>query len=341
MSAKKMPRAFLPLANQCQGSLRFSFENFLSKINAMKNLLRKRSIISIADLSKEEILLILKRAEEMKKKSPKELLKSKILASCFYEPSTRTRLSFESAMIRLGGSVIGFSDSNSTSAKKGESLQDAMKIMGQYADVLILRHPNEGAARLASESTDKPVINAGDGVNQHPTQTLLDLFTIKECQNKLKALNLAFVGDLKFGRTVHSLTPACGYFDMRLFFVSPEQLTLPEEISHSLKKQGIKFSFHRTIDEVLNKVDILYMTRIQKERLDTSIYEECKDSYILREEMLKKAKKNLKILHPLPRVNEIETTIDKTPFAYYFQQAENGLYIRMALLSLILESSQG
>jgi aspartate carbamoyltransferase catalytic subunit len=303
----------------------------------MKNPLRKRSIISIADLSKEEILLVLKHAEEMKKKTPKELLKSKILASCFYEPSTRTRLSFESAMLRLGGSVIGFSDSCLTSAKKGESLQDSMKIIGQYADILILRHPSGGSARVASESTGKPVINAGDGANQHPTQTLLDLFTIKECQKNLKGLNLAFVGDLKFGRTVHSLSLACAHFDMRLFFVSPEQLALPEEIGHSLKKQGVKFSFHRTMEEVLGKIDILYMTRIQKERLDPAAYEEYKEIYVLKEEMLQKIKKNLKILHPLPRVNEIETPIDKTPFAYYFQQAENGLYVRMALLSLILE----
>lgn len=303
----------------------------------MKHSLRKRSILSIADLSKEEILLVLKRTEEMKKKAPKELLKSKILASCFYEPSTRTRLSFESAMLRLGGNVIGFSDSHLISAKKGESLQDSMRTIGQYADILVLRHPCEGAARAASESTDKPVINAGDGANQHPTQTLLDLFTIQECQNKFKALHLAFVGDLKFGRTVHSLSLACAHFDMRLFFVSPEQLALPDEISRSLKKQGIKFSFHRSIEEVLSKVDILYMTRIQKERLDPTAYEECKNVYILKEDMLKKAKKNLKIFHPLPRVNEIETSIDKTSFAHYFQQAENGLYVRMALLSLILE----
>jgi aspartate carbamoyltransferase catalytic subunit len=305
------------------------------------NPLNRRSIISIADLTKEEILLILKRAEEMKKKHPNDLLKSKILASCFYEPSTRTRLSFEAAMIRLGGSVIGFADAASTSAKKGESLQDSMKVIGQYADVIVLRHPSEGAARAASGATMKPIINAGDGANQHPTQTLLDLFTIKECQKKLKGLNLAFVGDLKFGRTVHSLSVACALFDMRLFFVSPEQLMLPEEIGRFLKKQGVKFSFHRSIDDVLGKVDILYMTRLQKERCGPAVYEECKDSYTLREEMLKNAKKNLKILHPLPRVNEIEIAIDKTPFAYYFQQAENGLYVRMALLSLILGGKNG
>jgi aspartate carbamoyltransferase catalytic subunit len=304
----------------------------------MKNSLSNRSLISILDLSKQEILFILKRAAEMKNNIPTTLLKSKILASCFYEPSTRTRLSFESAMIRLGGHVIGFADPEFTSAKKGESLQDAMKIMGQYADILVLRHPSEGAARLASESTLKPVINAGDGANQHPTQTLLDLFTIKECQKTLKNLRLAFVGDLKCSRTVHSLSQACAHFDMRLFFVSHEKLVLPEEISHFLKKQGVTFSFHRTIEEVLDQVDILYMTRIQKERLSPSLYEECKDRCILTEKMLKKAKENLKILHPLPRTHEIEASIDKTPFAYYFQQAENGLYVRMALLSLILET---
>lgn len=302
----------------------------------MKSSLRGRSLISIADLSKEEILLVLKRAEEMQTKKPKGLLDGKILASCFYEPSTRTRLSFESAMIRLGGSAIGFSESATTSAKKGESLQDTMKIIGQYTDILVLRHPKEGSARAASEATKTPVINAGDGANQHPTQTLLDLFTIKECQGKLKGLNVAFVGDLKFGRTVHSLSMACAHFDMRLFFVSPDQLALPEEITRELKKHGVKFSFHRAIEEVLGKADILYMTRIQKERLDESSYEKVKDVYILKEAMLEGAKKNLKILHPMPRVNEIETAIDKSPHAYYFQQAENGLYVRMALLSLIL-----
>jgi len=303
----------------------------------MKNSLQGRSLVSIEDLTREEILLVLKRAEEMKKKAPKEHLRGKILASCFFEPSTRTRLSFEAAMIRLGGSTIGFSDSGSTSAKKGESLHDSMKVIGHYADILVVRHPSEGAARAASEATDKPVLNAGDGSNQHPTQTLLDLFSIKESQGKLKGLNIAFVGDLKFGRTVHSLSLACAHFDMRLFFVSPEQLSLPDGIGHALKKQGIKFSFHRTMDEVLGKADILYMTRIQKERFDASEYEKCKDAFILKREMLAKAQKNLKILHPLPRVNEIEPEVDKTPHAYYFQQAANGLFVRMALLSLILE----
>jgi aspartate carbamoyltransferase catalytic subunit len=304
----------------------------------MKNRLEGRSLISISDLTKEEILLVLKTAEEIKKKPPKELLKGKILASCFYEPSTRTRLSFEAAMIRLGGSVIGFSDSSSTSAKKGETLHDSIKVIGQYADILVVRHPAEGSARVAAESTTIPVLNAGDGANQHPTQTLLDLFTIKECKNKLKGLDIAFVGDLKHSRTVHSLAQACAHFDMRLFFVSPEQLTLPDEITQILKKQGVKFSFHRTIEEVISKVDILYMTRIQRERFEPSAYEKVKDAYVLTLEMLKKADKNLKVLSPLPRVNEIDTAIDETPHAYYFEQAANGLFVRMALLSLILRS---
>jgi aspartate carbamoyltransferase catalytic subunit len=302
----------------------------------MKNPLRGHSLISIADLSKDEILLILKKAEEMKKKTPKQLLKGKILASCFFEPSTRTRLCFEAAMIRLGGNVIGFSDGASTSAKKGETLHDAMKVIGQYADVVVIRHPQEGSASIASTATDTPVINAGDGANQHPTQALLDLFTMKECFGKFKGLNIAFVGDLKHSRTVHSLSLACTMFDMNLFFVSPEHLSLPEEMSGALKKQRVPFSAHRTIEEVLGKADVLYMTRLQKERFDVASDGKWEDVYILREKMLKKAKRNLKIFHPLPRVNEIEIAIDKTPHAWYFQQAENGLYVRMALLALIL-----
>lgn len=300
--------------------------------------MKGKSILSISDLNAAEILQILKKAEEMKAKAPKDLLKGKILAACFYEPSTRTRLSFEAAMLRLGGQVIGFSDSLSTSAQKGESLVDTMRVVGSYSDVIVLRHPLEGAAKAAANATDKPILNAGDGSNQHPTQTLLDLFTIQECQSRLKNLNIAFVGDLKHGRTVHSLCQACALFDIRLFFISPEELTLPEEIGDMLKKKGVKFSFHRNIEEVIEKADILYMTRIQKERFDPFTYDKIKDLYILKQQMLKKAPKTLKILHPLPRVNEIETEIDATPYAYYFQQAENGLYVRMALLASILSS---
>ncbi len=295
-----------------------------------------RSLISITDFSKEEILSILKRAEECKKSPQPPVLQGRILASCFFEPSTRTRLSFEAAAFRLGANVVGFTDPDSTSIKKGESLHDAIKVIGQYADIIVLRHPLEGAARLALQATDKPIINAGDGSNQHPTQTLLDLFTIKECQRKLNGLHIALVGDLKHGRTIHSLALACALFDIRLYFVSSDLLTLPETICQQLKKMGVKFSFHRTCIEILNKLDILYMTRLQSERLGLQPHEEIKHPCLLKEEQLKGAKKNLKILHPLPRVNEIEYSIDKTPHAYYFQQAENGLYVRQALLGLIL-----
>jgi aspartate carbamoyltransferase catalytic subunit len=295
-----------------------------------------QSLISIQALSQSEILAILKQAEKIKAKGAKPLLNNKILASCFYEPSTRTRLSFESAMLQLGGKVIGFSEVSTTSTVKGESLYDAMKIIGNYADVIVLRHPADGAARMASLATTTPIINAGDGTNQHPSQTLLDLFTIKECQGKLKGLSVIFAGDLKNGRTVHSLSLACALFDMRLYFVSPEALTLPEEICQMLRKAGIKFSFHRSLEEVISKADVLYMTRIQKERFDAVTYLHHKGVYILKESLLQNVKKNFRILHPLPRVDEIERAVDDTPYAYYFQQAENGIYIRQALLALIL-----
>lgn len=303
----------------------------------MKHKLHTHGLISIQDLARDEILWILKQTEQMKEKPNKSLLQGMMMASCFYEPSTRTRLSFEAAMKRLGGDVIGFSDAIYTSTTKGESLHDAMQVIGSYADVIVLRHPADGAARLASMATPTPIINAGDGINQHPTQTLLDLFTIKECQGKLKELSIAFVGDLKNGRTVHSLSLACALFDMRLFFVSPESLSLPEEICQALKKQGIKFSFHRNIEEIIDKVDILYMTRIQKERFDAASYLHHKGVYILKESMLKGVKKNIKILHPLPRVDEIELPVDHTPFAHYFAQAGNGVPVRAAILALVLK----
>lgn len=304
----------------------------------MKHKFNIRSLVSIQDLKKEEILFILKQAEAIKAHPPKELLKGKIMADLFFEPSTRTRLSFESAMLRLGGEVLGFSDPAATSTMKGESLSDAVKIISSYADILVLRHPCEGAARLAQDVADKPVINAGDGGNQHPSQTLLDLFSIKECQGKLHGLHLACAGDLKYGRTVHSLALAAAQFDMRLFFVSPLELSLPDEICHALRKRGIKFSFHRALEEVMGKIDILYMTRLQKERFGKTVNETgLLDAYQLKEEMLSSAKKNLKIFHPLPRLNEIDPRIDDTPYAYYFAQAANGLYVRQALLSLLLD----
>ena len=298
---------------------------------------QNKDVISVKDLTKADIQKILNVAQQLKKKPRPELLKHKVMASLFFEPSTRTRLSFETAMERLGGRVVGFAEAGVSSSSKGESLYDAMKIVGQYVDVVAMRHPVEGSARRAAESTDKPVLNGGDGANQHPTQTLLDLFTIYETQKKLNGLAIAMVGDLKYGRTVHSLASALTHFGARLYFVAPEMLQMPDYICKELKDKKIKYSLHEDINEVVNKVDILYMTRIQKERFtDPLDYERAKDVYVLTKDHLAKAKKNMRVMHPLPRVNEIATEVDDTPHAYYFEQAENGLYARQALLALVL-----
>jgi aspartate carbamoyltransferase catalytic subunit len=292
-----------------------------------------RDLVSIGDLTREDIEHILGVAAKMRKAPVFDLCKGSILANCFFEPSTRTRLSFEAAMHRLGGSIIGFSEPAGTSLKKGESLSDSIRVIGGYADILAIRHPLEGSARLAAEICDKPVINAGDGANQHPTQTLLDLFSIRECQERIDDLSIAIAGDLKYGRTVHSLCLALLHYRVRLYFVSPESLPLPEGIVQELRRKGIKFSFHSILDEVIPKADILYMTRIQKERMGEI---ELENTCRLHRNQLEKAKSNLRILHPLPRVDEIDPAIDSTPYAYYFEQAQNGLYLRMALLALFL-----
>jgi aspartate carbamoyltransferase catalytic subunit len=237
-------------------------------------------------------------------------------------------------MHHLGGSCIGFSESLSTSNKKGETLFDTMKVISSYADIIAIRHPQEGSARLSADASDKPVINAGDGANQHPTQTLLDLFTIRECQGRIDDLHIVIAGDLKYGRTVHSLALALTHYPVRLYFVSTDTLSLPEAIAHELKKKGLKFSFHTSLEDVLPKADILYMTRIQKERFSPDHPDV--HASILTKKHLEKAKPNLKILHPLPRVGEIEEKIDATSHAYYFQQAANGVPVRMALLALLL-----
>ncbi len=304
----------------------------------MKNPLFKRSLTSIEDFSKEEILLLLQKAKELKIKPTPNVLKGKILATCFFEPSTRTKLSFETAMLRLGGQCIGFSDPSSTSVKKGESLSDMIQIISHCSDLIALRHPLEGSALFASEVTSTPVINAGDGANQHPTQTLLDLFTIKECQTQLDDLHIAIIGDLKYGRAAHSLALALSHFRARLYFISPTSLFMPDEILQILKRKSIRFSFHQKIEDVLSKCDILYMTRIQKERL-ISVYEKdsCSQNTHLKKSMLKDCKPSLRILHPLPRVDEIDPSIDSTPYAYYFEQAKNSIFVRQALLSLILK----
>lgn len=300
----------------------------------MVNSLYQRDIVSVRDLTSEQIQLILDTAKQFKQQPTADILKNKIIAHCFFEPSTRTRLSFESAALRLAGKIVGFSSDESLSTQKGETLSDTIRVISAYADLIVIRNAQEGAARLAAEVSDKPVINAGDGANQHPSQALVDLFTIQECQGRLNGLNIALVGDLKYARTIHSLTQACMKFDVRLYLVSPEGLALPESICDELKKAGVRFSFHQSLEEVIPKVDILYMTRLQKERFGDTDF--IKNKYILTPEILGNAKSNLKILHPLPRVDEIEVSVDKTPFAYYFTQAANGVCVRQALLSLLL-----
>jgi len=302
----------------------------------MSNLLHQQDIISINDLTLDQITLVLDTAARLKKKANPSLLAGKIIANCFFEPSTRTRLSFETATLRLGGQTIGFSSAENTSTKKGESLSDSIKVINEYADLIVIRHPQEGAARLAAEIAEKPVINAGDAANQHPTQALVDLFTIHECQKKFDGLNIALVGDLKYGRTIHSLVQICAFFDIRLFLIAPEALMLPDYLTDQLKKRSIRFSIHQSITEIIHKIDVLYMTRIQQERFGKSERHLLQDQFTLTSGALAKAKTNLKILHPLPRTNEIAVEIDSTPYAYYFEQAANGIPVRQALLSLIL-----
>lgn len=299
----------------------------------MRSALAGRDLVSIADLSKREIEEVLTEALSIKKKGPPlDLLKGKILASCFFEPSTRTRLSFEAAMLRLGGSVIGFSESSSTSTKKGESISDSMRVISSLCDLIVIRHPAEGSARAAADAAYQPVVNAGDGANQHPTQTLLDLFTIRELHSSIDGLHVAMLGDLRYSRAVHSLAIGLTHYATRLYFISSQDLNLPEEISRSLRKAGVKFSYHSDLAEVLPKLDILYMTRRQSER---SAFPE-KTPFVLKKSHLQTAKKTLRVLHPLPRVLEIDPSVDTLPHAAYFQQASNGLFIRQALLSLIL-----
>ncbi|HDL7341747.1 aspartate carbamoyltransferase [Yersinia enterocolitica] len=307
----------------------------------MANPLYHKHIISINDLCREELELVLRTAASLKSHPQPELLKHKVIASCFFEASTRTRLSFETSIHRLGASVVGFSDSSNTSlGKKGETLADTMSVISTYVDAIVMRHPQEGAARLATQfSGNVPVVNAGDGANQHPTQTLLDLFTIQETQGRLDNINIAMVGDLKYGRTVHSLTQALAKFNgNRFFFIAPDALAMPAYILEMLEEKGIEYSLHESIEEVVPELDILYMTRVQKERLDPSEYANVKAQFVLRAADLNGAQDNLKVLHPLPRIDEITTDVDKTPYAYYFQQAGNGIFARQALLALVLNS---
>ncbi|HBX89264.1 MAG TPA: aspartate carbamoyltransferase [Marinilabiliaceae bacterium] len=298
--------------------------------------MKNKSLISISDYSKDDILRILELAAGFEANPNQPLMRDKVVASLFFEPSTRTRLSFETAMNRLGARVIGFSDASSSSTTKGESLKDTIKMVSNYADLIVMRHPLEGSARYASEQSRVPVINAGDGANQHPTQTLLDLYSIQKTQGTLENLSIVMVGDLKYGRTVHSLLMALSHFNPTFFFVAPKEMSMPREYKRFLQEKGIPFYEQFEMGNI-DKADILYMTRVQKERFSDPIeYERVKNTYVLKNAMLNNTKDNLRVLHPLPRVNEINYDVDANPKAYYFQQAENGVYTRMGIIAAIM-----
>lgn len=301
----------------------------------------KHDFVTIADLSKDKIMYMIRLAQEFEKHPNRELLKGKIVATLFFEPSTRTRLSFETAANRLGAKVIGFSDAKASSVTKGETLKDTILIVSNYADVIVMRHYIEGAAQYASEISPVPIVNAGDGAHMHPSQCLLDLYSIYKTQGTLENLNIYLVGDLKYGRTVHSLITAMRHFNPTFHFIAPEELAMPNEYKLYCKQHGIKFEEHTEFNEnIIADADILYMTRVQKERFsDLMEYERVKNVYILKNSMLKNAKENMKILHPLPRVNEIAYDVDANPHAYYIQQAGNGLFAREAIFSHVLDIS--
>ncbi len=293
-----------------------------------------RSLVTIAEHSREKIEYLLEMATEFEKHPNRRILEGKVVATLFFEPSTRTRLSFETAANRLGARVIGFADPKVTSGTKGETLKDTIMMVSNYADIIVMRHYLEGAARYASEVAPVPIVNAGDGANQHPSQTMLDLYSIYKTQGTLENLNIYMVGDLKYGRTVHSLLMAMRHFNPTFHFIAPDELAMPEYYKQYCKEHDIRYVEHKDFDaDTISGADILYMTRVQRERFSDLVeYERVKDSYLLKLNMLGKARKNLKILHPLPRVNEIEYSIDETPYAYYFQQAGNGLFARQALI---------
>jgi len=298
--------------------------------------MKGKSLVSITDFNKEQYLRILEIAAGFEKEPNQKLLNNHVVASLFFEPSTRTRLSFETAANRLGARVIGFSDSGSTSVKKGETLKDTIIMVSGYADIIVMRHPRDGAARWASEVSSVPVINAGDGANQHPTQCLLDMYSIMQTQGTLDNLNIAFVGDLKYGRTVHSLVQAMCNFKTTFHLVSPEELKLPSASKMHIKNSNLSYTQYTELTDVIPVADIIYMTRIQQERFSDPLeYEKVKNSYVLNRAMLHNCKPNMKILHPLPRVNEISEDVDETAQAFYFKQAENGVYVRQALLAAI------
>jgi aspartate carbamoyltransferase catalytic subunit len=303
--------------------------------------MKNRSLVSIDDFSTTEILSVLDLAKDFEKQPVRKLLEGKVIATLFFEPSTRTRLSFESAISKLGGKIVGFSDSSSSSVSKGETLHDTIRMVSSYSDLIVIRHPVEGSARYASEIASVPVINAGDGANQHPTQTLLDLYSIRKTQGTLDNLNIFMVGDLKYGRTVHSLMMAMSRWNATFNFISPEELKMPDEFKLYLDNIGLKYYEHTDFTDIISRADIIYMTRVQKERFSDPIeYEKVKNVYVLRKSMLKNTKPNMRILHPLPRVNEIHIDVDSHPKAYYFEQALNGVFTRQAILCSLLGISQ-
>ena len=300
--------------------------------------MKSKSLVSIDQCTKEDILRILDNARKFEENPNRNLLEGKVAATLFFEPSTRTRLSFETAINRLGGKVIGFQDASTTSSSKGETLKDTILMVSNYADLIVMRHHLEGAAKYASEITDIPIINAGDGANQHPSQTMLDLYSIQKTQGKLSDLTITMVGDLKYGRTVHSLISGMSHFNPTFHFVAPDELRMPDEYKLFCDKHNIKYYEHTAFsEEVINETDILYMTRVQRERFtDLEEYQRVKNVYILKSQMLENSKDNLRVLHPLPRVNEIAYDVDDSPKAYYIQQARNGLFARQAIICEVL-----
>ena len=300
--------------------------------------MKNESLVSISDFSKEEMLDLLEDMKFFEANPNRELLKGKVAATLFFEPSTRTRLSFETGVNRLGGRIIGFSDASTSSSSKGETLKDTIKMVGNYVDLIIMRHYLEGAARYASEVSRVPVINAGDGANQHPSQTMLDLYSIYKTQGRLTDLTITMVGDLKYGRTVHSLLMAMSYFNPTFNFVACKELQMPQEYKDFCDEHGIRYYETRDFsEEVINSSDIIYMTRVQRERFTDLIeYERVKNIYNLHNSMLANSRDNVRVLHPLPRVGEISQDVDDNPKAYYFQQAQNGLYARQAIICKVL-----
>ena len=301
-----------------------------------------KDIISMNDMSKEEILNILKIAEKIEDTSEEEKFKflhGKIISTLFFEPSTRTKMSFESAALRLGAEILHFPPLELTSLKKGESFTDTIKMVESYSDVIVVRHPYDGAARLAANTSKKPVLNAGDGSNQHPSQTLLDLYTILKEKGTLNNISIAFVGDLKYGRTVHSLVKALTHFNPKIYFISPEILQMPQYLLDDLDKNNVKYEILKDFRDCLNKIDVFYMTRIQRERFpDIEDYEKVKGIYVInKENIVGKCKEDMIILHPLPRVDEIATDLDDTKHALYFKQAKNGIPVRQAMIMTVLD----